>query len=271
MLGVLIWAPSSVVTFFFLAFIGLSVFEFSGMMIPALESRVSNGSVPSTPRELVRAQSFCIVTAMLMFLVSTLGTYETGRGGIAVAISVLILVAVFSETEVDKSILRMTSYLATISYGCIPWLAVWDLYAMGGSSKFVLLAIAIVMLNDTGAYIGGRKYGKTQLAPTLSPKKTREGAVIGVVCGIVGAVILNVFYGFSLGPTWVIILCAVAGGPLGILGDLVESAFKRFAGIKDSGAIFPGHGGFLDRVDSLLFAAPGVWFVLIAYRQFSEF
>jgi phosphatidate cytidylyltransferase len=269
LLFILIWAPSNVVSFFFLVFIGLAVFEISSMILPALDSKM-HITIPAgeknSRRSIRLGQAFCITIGMLVFLVSTFGTYEAGRGGIVVGMSLLMLVAVFSVHDIDRSIVRLMGYLVSVCYGCLPWLATWDLYIMGGQGRYIILAIGIVMLNDTGAYFGGRKYGKRKLAPILSPKKTWEGAVTGIAVGIIGAVVLNALYGFSLGPAWLMALSAVVGGIFGILGDLVESAFKRFSGIKDSGTIFPGHGGFLDRVDSLLFAAPAIWFILSAYR-----
>jgi phosphatidate cytidylyltransferase len=267
LLLILLWAPSPVVSFFFLVFIGLSVFEISAMILPALDSKMH---LPNQGERSSRAiwlgQALCITVGMLLFLVSTFGTYEAGRGGIVVGMSVLMLVGVFSAHDIDRSIVRLMGYLVSVCYGCLPWLAIWDLYIMGSRGRYILLAILIVMLNDTGAYFGGRKYGKRKLAPILSPKKTWEGALTGIAVGMVGAVLLNGLYGFSLGPMWLMALSGLVGGIFGILGDLVESAFKRFSGIKDSGAIFPGHGGFLDRVDSLLFAVPAIWFILSAYR-----
>jgi len=262
LLYVLIWADPAIATFFFLGFVGLSVFEISGIMLPALEKRLASDEKGSYSFK--KWQFFCVLIAIALFTISTFGTHDAGRGGIVLGMSVLMLVGVFSSRTIDRSIVRLTGFLVSVCYGCLPWLATWDLYIMGPNGRFILLAITVVMLNDTGAYFGGKKFGKKKLAPILSPKKTWEGAFSGVVTGIIGALILNVIFDFELGPWFVLVLVAVFAGIAGIMGDLVESAFKRFAGVKDSGTIFPGHGGFLDRVDSLLFAAPAVWFILYA-------
>ncbi len=270
LLGIFLWASPAVVSFFFLAFISLSVFEISGMILPALEAKLGLTAAEKNAVLPIRmGQLLCIVTGILIFWLATFVTYEAGRGGIVVGMCVLMVIAVFSAKEIDRAMVRLMGYVVSVCYGCLPWLATWDLYIMGSYGRYILLAILIVMLNDTGAYFGGRKYGKRKLAPTLSPKKTWEGAITGLISGVCGAVIFNGLYGFSLGPAWVMALSAITGGVFGILGDLIESAFKRFAGIKDSGTIFPGHGGFLDRVDSMLFAFPAIWFILSVHRHFA--
>ena len=108
---------------------------------------------------------------------------------------------------------------------------------------------------DTGAYFAGRALGKTPLFPRVSPKKTWEGAVGGAVAVVVAIGIIRTLAIPHMGWGHVVALSLI-GGPAGVVGDLVESAFKRASGVKDSGSILPGHGGILDRVDSLLFTAP---------------
>ena len=136
---------------------------------------------------------------------------------------------------------------------------------MGPHARYILLLLVVVWAGDTGGYFGGRSFGgkffTRKLAPHISPKKTWEGAIAGLSASVVGAVAISLAFG-GLGPLPVIVLCGAAGGFFGQLGDLVESSMKRFAGVKDSGTILPGHGGFLDRVDGVLFAAPAVWTVL---------
>lgn len=120
-----------------------------------------------------------------------------------------------------------------------------------------MLLIASIWINDTMAYIVGSFIGKTPLSP-ISPKKTWEGTIGGAILCIV--VVTTVGY-IVLGMTEYISLIVVSGiaAVMGTLGDLLESKLKRMAGIKDSGSFMPGHGGFLDRFDSLLLATPFVW------------
>jgi len=122
------------------------------------------------------------------------------------------------------------------------------------SPTFLLALFFLLWSNDSFAYLIGKNIGKTPLAPKISPKKTVEGFVGGVISTILMATILS-FFDQSIGAfewTFLAIIISVSG----VVGDLVESFFKRKAAVKDSGNIMPGHGGFLDRLDSFIFAAP---------------
>jgi phosphatidate cytidylyltransferase len=131
------------------------------------------------------------------------------------------------------------------------------------SREAVLVLIAIIVISDSGQYYAGRLLGRHALAPAISPKKTIEGAVGGFVVGIVAAVALGLVWLPGLAPDTLALLGAAIVA-LGIVGDLFESLLKRSAGVKDSGAVIPGHGGMLDRIDSWLFAAP-VYYVFLRY------
>ena len=128
------------------------------------------------------------------------------------------------------------------------------------------LGIAAVVLSDTGAYFTGKAIGRTKLAPRVSPKKTWEGSVGGLAWTAAGMGIIFVLReraGLTAFPDWDVQRYIATGlliAVLGQIGDLVESLIKRDAGVKDSGTIFPGHGGALDRCDGLLFAAPALYF-----------
>lgn len=125
---------------------------------------------------------------------------------------------------------------------------------------WLFLAIAVTALSDTGAYVIGKSFGKNLLAPTISPAKTMEGVLGGLVGGMIAAVGVRFFFW----PEFNIILIIVLGlmvAIVGVLGDLCESLLKRGFHIKDSGKIIPGHGGILDRMDAILFTGPFVYFV----------
>jgi phosphatidate cytidylyltransferase len=126
-----------------------------------------------------------------------------------------------------------------------------------------LLVLLLVVVSDTAQYYTGRMLGRRPLAPVLSPKKTVEGAAGGVVAGALTIAIVGAWW-WPEAPVGV----RVAGGVLlvlvGIAGDLFESLMKRAAGVKDSSSLIPGHGGMLDRIDALLFAAP-VYYILVQY------
>ena len=125
------------------------------------------------------------------------------------------------------------------------------------TGAWVFLAMALAWGSDTSAYFVGRKYGKTKLAPRISPKKTLEGAAGGLAASVVCAVIISFFLP-ALGVVDAIALGILAGAA-GQAGDLWVSVLKRSSGVKDSGGILPGHGGILDRADALAFTAPATW------------
>ncbi len=116
-----------------------------------------------------------------------------------------------------------------------------------------LFLIFSIWINDTMAYVGGSFIGKTPLAPSISPNKTREGTAIGILFALLFAIIWSIqFTQYTLVDYLVL---ATIGSAIGTIGDLVESQIKRWAGVKDSGQIMPGHGGAMDRFDSLILAS----------------
>lgn len=127
----------------------------------------------------------------------------------------------------------------------------------------LLLAIFIfIWVNDTGAYLVGSRWGKRRLAPSISPKKSVEGSIGGLLLVLLSAVILRLLLFPEL--SWLrILLIATVVAVFGTIGDLFESSLKRQAGVKDSGKLIPGHGGILDRIDSLLLAVPAVYLLLV--------
>jgi phosphatidate cytidylyltransferase len=122
-----------------------------------------------------------------------------------------------------------------------------------------ILVIVTVWVNDTMAYIVGSFIGRTPISP-ISPKKTWEGTIAGIILSVV---ILSTIAGqFIPISTKYLYMITIVASVMGNLGDLFESKLKRLAGVKDSGSMMPGHGGFLDRFDSILFAGPFVWILL---------
>jgi phosphatidate cytidylyltransferase len=120
-----------------------------------------------------------------------------------------------------------------------------------------------VMVSDTAQYYSGRLFGRRPLAAAISPRKTIEGAVGGFVFGAIILTVAGAWWLPGIPPAFRALL-GVAIVALGIAGDLFESMLKRSAGVKDSSALIPGHGGVLDRIDALLFAAP-IYYVVLKY------
>lgn len=128
-------------------------------------------------------------------------------------------------------------------------------------SEVVLLLLATVIASDTAQYYGGRAYGRRLLAPAISPKKTVEGAITGLAAGTLVLVVVGRWW-LPTADVWLRAALGAALAAVGIVGDLFESRLKREAGMKDTSGLIPGHGGMLDRLDSLLFAAPLYYIVL---------
>ena len=134
------------------------------------------------------------------------------------------------------------------------WLALVRLrLALPHGAQWVLFALLLVWVADIGAFFCGRRFGRIRLAPNVSPGKTWEGVLGGIAVSAVVAVAGSLWFHVPLAAF--LPLCLTAVG-FSIIGDLTESLLKRFAGVKDSGRVFPGHGGVMDRIDSLTGAAP---------------
>jgi phosphatidate cytidylyltransferase len=133
---------------------------------------------------------------------------------------------------------------------------------------FVMLIVVSIWINDTMAYLVGSFIGKTPLTK-ISPKKTLEGTIGGIIGSILIVGIIGYFINDDHNWGSIFQLMAIAGvaSITGTFGDLIESKLKRMAGVKDSGHIMPGHGGFLDRFDSLLLATPFVWLCIILFMK----
>lgn len=154
-------------------------------------------------------------------------------------------------------ILRISIYLGLSLY-----YALQIRFMESDGREWTLLLLLVVFATDTSAYLVGRAIGRTPLAPSISPNKTREGAVAGLVGAIVASVMANSLLGLDA-IIWEAAALGVIIGVLGQVGDLAESRMKRKAGVKDSGWLFPGHGGILDRLDSIVYVLPATHLFII--------
>ncbi|MDG1570746.1 phosphatidate cytidylyltransferase [Robiginitalea sp. M366] len=165
-------------------------------------------------------------------------------------------------TEVQKFIIG----LFYLGGGCI-FLTMIP-YQDQSFAKFLIMGVFVMIwVNDSFAYLVGKTLGRNKLFPSVSPKKTVEGTVGGFLFTLGAAVALGYCTPVLRVPHWLALAVVLTG--MGTLGDLIESKLKRNAGLKDSGAILPGHGGMLDRLDSLVFAAPFAYLTLIILRYVS--
>ena len=226
--------------------VGMGTFELSRLMHIKGDGQMILG-------ELVAIGSFLVVTAnfagfptfFLLFLFPLLP----------------FLWALFSTQHDFKTI-------ATYNYGAVAWIGIPCVFMvwmrMNMDPKLLLLVFVLLWTNDTFAYLTGRLLGKHKLFERISPGKTIEGSLGGLLFTMAGIIIL------SRCVSWLPLIVAIGMGLVavvfGTLGDLCESMVKRQAGVKDSGKLIPGHGGVLDRFDSVLFAIPYILIILVYYN-----
>jgi phosphatidate cytidylyltransferase len=206
-------------------------------------------------KEIGRPSRWFLAMAALVAM-SFLWTLEWVVASLVTSAIVLMTVTVFSG-GIDKGFGNVVTGLSCLVY-CSLTLGFLILIPR----SWILVLFAIVWVGDTCAYYGGRALGRHLLAPKVSPKKTVEGAIAGLVGSVLAGSIGGVWL---LGKPWLSMLgiCVVTAA-VGQIGDLAESVLKRSAGVKDSSSILPGHGGILDRLDSLLFATPIFYWLLNA-------
>lgn len=159
----------------------------------------------------------------------------------------------------NKPVDSLSKYVYLIGYIILPFVLITKIpFVENNYNPNIILSIFILIwVNDTFAFLVGKTFGKHKLFEKVSPKKTIEGFVGGFIFSIVAGIILAQFLMLQSYIHWIFI--AVLASVFGTLGDLVESKFKRIANVKDSGNIMPGHGGVLDRLDSIIFVAPIVF------------
>jgi phosphatidate cytidylyltransferase len=161
--------------------------------------------------------------------------------------------------QLNTAALRLMASVAGPSYvSLLVFLALVRKLPGNDGPGYVLMTLMFAWMADTGAYFAGRAFGRTKLYEVVSPKKTREGFVGGLLGAMLGALLAHYWYLPSIPLAHALPLSLVCAC-LGQFGDLVESLLKRSTNVKDSGHILPGHGGLLDRVDGVLFVAPVVY------------
>jgi len=178
--------------------------------------------------------------------------------GFTIAISIRLLRFLFNENAQELSVFSKYYYL--FGYIIFPFVLLTKV-PIGEhdyNPKILITIIALIWTNDTFAYLIGKNFGKRKLLPSISPKKTVEGFIGGVIFSIISGFLLAKYY-IHAKQFYFWIIIALIVGVFSTLGDLIESKFKRIAGVKDSGNIMPGHGGILDRLDSIIFVAPFIY------------
>ncbi len=172
-------------------------------------------------------------------------------------VSIKCLLFLFNENQTTLN--SYSKYVYLIGYIILPFLLITKIPfgKVGYNPKIIISVFILIWTNDTFAYIVGKSIGKRKLFEKVSPKKTIEGFIGGVLFAVLASYIISKYYiKIVESNTFIWIITALIVSIFGTIGDLIESKFKRIAGVKDSGRIMPGHGGILDRLDSVIFATP---------------
>jgi phosphatidate cytidylyltransferase len=210
-----------------------------------------------------------LIVANLLLMVALVWASRSATGGSLILLRIVALVGVFwwvlaavwlryyhfaSDHDTHARMFK----LGAATLAIVPaWCALGVIHADPDfGNRWLLLALAIVWAADSGAYFAGRKLGKTKLAPRISPNKTVEGLIGGVIAGMVVALAAAPLAGASVGDLPAVAVVAIWTILFSVIGDLFESLLKRHVNVKDSSALIPGHGGVLDRIDSVLAALP---------------
>ncbi len=247
-LGSVIWSPYPFAVLF-MVFTGLGLWEYYRLMKNKLEGVYS---------------IFGMFAGLIMYLTLTLTALELSSPDILL-INILILIfimviAILSDGKHSIEGLGITFlgivYIA-LPFGLLIFFTENVLEQPSYNAGFLIGFFILQWVYDIFAYLGGRFFGRNRLLPEISPRKTWEGMIVGGLCALASILFVN-YVVFDIGLAyWVPVAMIII--VFGTLGDLAESMIKRFAEVKDTGRIFPGHGGVLDRFDGLLFSSPAVF------------
>jgi phosphatidate cytidylyltransferase len=220
---------------------------------------------------LFSVSEFCKLVSLkpvLPLLLATIGYILFNLDNTVKTNEILLLIAallvsmrslLFLFEKKNRFLDKQSKYVFLIGYLIIPIIIFTKIPFISNSyhPEIIITILILIWTNDTFAYLTGITMGKNKLFERISPKKTIEGFTGGLIFTLIAAVLLAHFYMHESIIRWIVIALFVT--TFGTLGDLIESKFKRLAGVKDSGSIMPGHGGFLDRLDSIIFVAPFIY------------
>ena len=237
---------------------GLAAYEFRGL------SAAVNSPIPL----------WWIITAVAVFFYATFQRPDDTITVVSFATLLLFTWNTF-RTPLDRVLSETAAGLLSLVYIAYPLTLIPRLWTHDDGAALLLFLFLCVWSGDIAALYVGKKFGKRKLAPNLSPNKTWAGSIASVIASVIFGMAV-VFVGDYLSlhgsnftklhtsePWWFMLLLAVLLNIAAQFGDLLESALKRGANVKDSGTMLPGHGGILDRIDALLLAAPVFWFVIV--------
>lgn len=214
----------------------------------------------------VKAAPFAILGSIAVVLFIASPHFENSLPPLLTGFAVISLLYLLKPGDRSQAFVRWAWTLAGVIY--VGWLFsfIVSLRGLDGGREWLLLALGVTVASDTFAYFIGRKTGRHKLAPSISPGKSWEGAIAGAIAAVAVALMLKP--ALDLPSSYLALgLLGLFTSIVGQAGDLIESLFKRNMAVKDSGHAIPGHGGFLDRMDSVVFAVIAVYYYVIVFAQ----
>lgn len=243
-LAVLLWLPPVATVIVVTALVLAGAWEWSAFLRPSVS---------------IARVAYVAMVALLLLGARYVAADPDGRHLILITAMVWWLVALGWIIFAPRSVAPWSAGLAGVLALVPAWIALVRLRYLPHGEYWVLFTLLLVWGADIGAYFAGHRFGRTRLAPSVSPGKTWEGVVGGFALSAIVAVAGSAWFAL---PLYVFVPLCLAAVGFSIVGDLTESLLKRFAGVKDSGTLFPGHGGVMDRIDSVTGAAPVLFFGL---------
>ncbi|WP_339835392.1 phosphatidate cytidylyltransferase [uncultured Flavobacterium sp.] len=230
---------------------------FGVFMVIAINEFCNLVKIPKIAPFLIGSIIYCFFTFGTITDVSIVNSLLA----ITLVVSIKAMAFLFSKEGLSSS--TIDKYLYTLGYIILSFVFITKIpFGINGYNPKIIIGIFILIwTNDTFAYIVGKSIGKNKLFERISPKKTIEGFIGGLVFSILASILISKYFigSTSISTMYIWIGIAFIASIFGTIGDLVESKFKRIAQVKDSGNIMPGHGGVLDRLDSIIFVAPFVY------------
>lgn len=267
LLAVVLWLPPVATLVAFTAVVLAGAWEWSAFLCgpiargPGDHGPGDRAPGARAPSPALRVLYVAAVAALLLLVWRWTATAAGTATVLAIAVAwwvVAFLWVVFAPRRAARWSAALAGALALVP----AWVSLMRLrFDAPRGAEWMLFVLALVWVADIGAFFVGRRFGRMRLAPEVSPGKTWEGVVGGVAVSVLVAIAGSGWFGVA--PAVFVPLCMVAVA-FSVIGDLTESLLKRFAGMKDSGTLFPGHGGVMDRIDSVTGAAPVLVFGLIA-------
>ena len=252
------WAPSIIITLFFGLLVILSSLELSRMM-----NRLSDAALDT---------GFSVFSTLLFYSFLTIGRLLEVDIMLYFSLVVVFFVLILVELwrNIGNALLNISIFVFLIIYCVVPFYFMFEILIISKDKELLfplfLGLLVIIWLNDTMAYFTGKKFGKHKIFERISPKKTWEGTIGGILFSLLGSFVIgNLNHEIPM-FFWLISVLIIV--PMSILGDFFESLIKRSVQVKDSGNLLPGHGGILDRFDSVIYAAPAFYFWIILFFRY---